>query len=709
MTSPIITSSVAASTDALFLASSNSNSPPTTGASICSICRYPSWTEEVREEYEIQCDSFEDLRSSAESGCPGCEVMKQAWDWGAPDDDDRNDENVCFNISSNSLHFHLFTKRGVVNLDLFTLEHSPRFKHIRVATLIPPSTNLDINCDQVRQWILHCEQQHSSCGKNPVSTPLRLLDLKMAAIGIVHIVEVNMDLAGEHHVPPVHLRYACLSHCWGNSRSKHLTKRSNLDTNMSGIPVAGLPRTFRDAVEVSQALDIRYLWIDSLCIVQDDDADWETHVELMADIYRNAYITLAAGTSEDDEGGFFRTPEEKFTKLKSFVVNDDISKFEIYMRRCLPHPDEEWPAGTEMPLMSRGWVFQERLLSRRFLCFARNEILWECQEDVACSCSTSEVAFNHRFSGAKPGFLNCSSAKFDFGNIFRISRDDLWSLWRQLLSQYTERQLTYPSDKLPALAGLAAHFEAAGAGKYLYGLWLEALETHLLWENHGFSAQEYRPRKAPSWSWVSAADGGIDWGQHLLPNSGWQIISMPKHDIATEGSHYDPVVVSLKVRGNISQVSLELRDVSDMQEAFPGYRSVNLKIAPTTGLPINPTTGQALVATNLPSPELIGATTIQRYRGAIWTDYKFWTDETSLWNSMNNIFFLEIGIEEDLEMFACVADTHCWVAGLLLRCIEAEENGTIPSFERISWLRFCTETSADQWKPLGNDITFLFM
>jgi hypothetical protein len=705
MTSAAITSDDAV--NELSLASNISKSPPTISVTACSICHYPSWTEEDlnEEEHETGCDNFGDLRSSAESGCTGCEIMKQAWDWGEPNVEERNDQNIYFNIRSGNLYFHLFTKQGVVNLDVFTLEHSSRFKHIRVASLIPPSTNLDINCDRVRQWILQCEQRHASCQVNPVGVPQRLLDLETAATGIVRIVEINNDLSGDHHIPPSGLRYACLSHCWGNSRFKHRTRRANLDTNMSGVPLAELPRTFRDAVEVSRALDIRYLWIDSLCIVQDDDADWEAHVKLMADIYRNAYITLAAGASEDDNGGLFQDPEEKYFNLHSFVVTDGNAKSEIHMRRCLPHPDEDWPIGPKLPLMSRGWVFQERLLSKRFLCFARNEILWECQEDVACSCSTSDVAFNHRLSGAKPAFSNCSPAKFDFSKIHHLPRNELWMLWQDLVTQYTQRQLTYPRDKLPALAGLAKHFEAAGAGTYLYGLWLEAFETQLLWQNWGFNAQENRPREAPSWSWISAADGGVEWGRSALLNPGWKIISLPEQHVVSERKPNDTVLSPLGVRGNISQLCLELGYVGDVQEAFPGYRTVNLNLVSPTGSSINPITDQEH---SLPLSETNSPSTVQTYRGEIWTDYKFWTDETSLWNHLANINFLEAGIEEKLKVFRPEVDPH-WVAGLVLRSIDPERNENIPSFERIGWLRFCTETSKDKWKPLGTDTTFLLV
>lgn len=131
-----------------------------------------------------------------------------------------------------------------------------------------------------------------------------------------------------------------------------------------------------------------------------------------------------------------------------------------------------------------------------------------------------------------------------------------------------------------------------------------------------------------------------------------------------------------------------------MEEAYPGYRVVNLKpVAPIDSL-IDPRIVQA-------------ASTIEKY-GELWTDYKFWSDETSLWNTLADIYFLEAAVEESMEKHGWSRE-NCWVAGILLRCVERDGNTTVPSFERIGWLRICTNTTEEQWKPLGTDTTFLFV
>ncbi|RYE97946.1 MAG: HET domain-containing protein, partial [Oxalobacteraceae bacterium] len=253
------------------------------------------------------------------------------------------------------------------------------------------------------------------------------------------------------------IEYACLSHCWGHTRSKHITCEENLEANLIGIPLAELPKTFKDAIKVTRALKLRYLWIDSLCIVQNSKADWATHVGAMASIYESAHITLAAGASSDDDGGFFTDTPDIYAKPISFELGFGTQLHTIYVRRSVDHPDADWPAGEVLPLMKRGWCFQERLLARRYICFGSKEVLWECREDVACSCSLAEGPFNPRKPGDQARFRDSPATKTQLLS----AQGDGASLWQSLITEYTSRQLTYPNDKLPALAGLATAFEVS--------------------------------------------------------------------------------------------------------------------------------------------------------------------------------------------------------------------------------------------------------
>jgi hypothetical protein len=325
--------------------------------------------------------------------------------------------------------------------------------HVRVASPLPPSTHLEHNLTRIKSWLSTCEQDHYQCNKISGHTPARLLDLDVENRGIVKLCESSKLQSHSSSG----LQYSCLSHCWGKVRSKHLTQTSNYAANQAGITISELPRTFREAIDISRALGIRYLWIDSLCIIQDSETDWKGHVRAMAYIYEDAYITLAAGASADDDGGFFAVPSDRYANPHTLELHVEQITYHIYVRLSIHHPDEEWPASEVLPLMTRAWTFQERLLSRRFLLFGSKEILWECREEVACSCSITGGAFNPRAGLALARFKNSPATKAEMLS----PNGDYPRIWQDLVSQFTSRKLTFVTDKKPSLAGLATKFQVS--------------------------------------------------------------------------------------------------------------------------------------------------------------------------------------------------------------------------------------------------------
>lgn len=328
----------------------------------------------------------------------------------------------------------------------FALLDEPSFQHVRTASLLPPSTHLEHNLSYIQTWLTKCQKIHPRCNAPVSDVPKRLIEIENNETQTVRLVELSSASQ---------LQYACLSHCWGQVRPKHITNSGTLAPNMNAIPVSELPKSFQDAIEITRAIGLRYLWIDSLCIVQDSEPDWAAHVGRMASIYENAYITLAAGASEDDEGGFFAVPQERFVQAHLLPLKLEGGLCRIYIRYGVDHPDAGWPAREVLPLMGRGWCFQERLLSRRYLCFGSTEILWECMEDVACTCSMGAGPFNPRNPDCEPSFRDCAATKLQLSS----ATGNYKKLWQNLVSQYHARELTYARDKLPALAGLADAFQ----------------------------------------------------------------------------------------------------------------------------------------------------------------------------------------------------------------------------------------------------------
>ena len=220
----------------------------------------------------------------------------------------------------------------------------------------------------MRHWINDCIENHGSCNENqPAYCPTRLLDLvHFGSSGDIVLTEREKDHDG--HVP-----YTTLSHCWGATTSRPLTTNlANLASRKSRIPFDELPLTFQDAVTTTRKLNISYLWIDSLCIIQDSPSDWEEEAGRMAKIYAGSVCTLSALGSKDSNGGFFRVPENEMESVFRYDLTLASQRIRVF-----PSKPNTWVL--DGPLMGRAWTLQERELSRRVLHFARRKLLWECE------------------------------------------------------------------------------------------------------------------------------------------------------------------------------------------------------------------------------------------------------------------------------------------------------------------------------------------
>ncbi|KIM94607.1 hypothetical protein OIDMADRAFT_72987, partial [Oidiodendron maius Zn] len=277
---------------------------------------------------------------------------------------------------------------------------------------------------------------HSHCSiSSPTLLPTRVIDV------------------GDRNNPPFLFEpgelvapYIALSHCWGKNPIVRTTT-GTLAQRKQGIEMSLLPSDFRDAIVIARRLDVRYLWIDSLCIIQDDQLDWQTESAKMCTIYQDALLTISAGLSGHGGGSFFSIPH---TTSGIFVRE----------RRALQH--YQFSSDFLIPLPSnhiarRAWVFQERLLSTRVLNFTRSEIVWECKtEDVA------DDPENESDVPLQLAELSTQTLKLFFED--QISVEDLSSkglvlLWVNIIIHYSALQLSHPKDRLPALSGLAKRFQ----------------------------------------------------------------------------------------------------------------------------------------------------------------------------------------------------------------------------------------------------------
>jgi hypothetical protein len=234
----------------------------------------------------------------------------------------------------------------------------------RIRNHIPGTTDSETTVATIQSWITECTTTHKTCQHvhHPVEYPKRLLDLNGENVFL------------QENVQPA--RYACLSHCWGINVDVAKTTTNNLEDFMTNIPLAQLTTTLRDAITICRRLGIFYLWIDSLCIIQDSKHDWKDQASRMADIYENSFITIAATKSKNSTGGCFAKCDEKYLSKPVPGYQD------IYVRqtpRSFPWSRGQVISSTDWPLLNRAWIYQEMRLSRRILHFCANEVVWQCQ------------------------------------------------------------------------------------------------------------------------------------------------------------------------------------------------------------------------------------------------------------------------------------------------------------------------------------------
>jgi hypothetical protein len=211
-----------------------------------------------------------------------------------------------------------------------------------------------------RLWIATCLSDHKAmCSiDQPTTLPTRVLRIDGPEKVALHIS------GGEY------ASYVCLSHCWGDKTISLLrTTTATLEQFQSGIPWEVLPKTFREAIHVTQQLGLQYLWIDSLCIIQDSEEDWRHEGSMMADIYELAHVTLAATKPPNADSGLFSDSRashlSRQMKLDSIDMRMENAVDTVHFREKLPH---NLSGGPLHPLLSRGWVSLSHV-KKRTTCF----------------------------------------------------------------------------------------------------------------------------------------------------------------------------------------------------------------------------------------------------------------------------------------------------------------------------------------------------
>ncbi|KAF2758856.1 HET-domain-containing protein [Pseudovirgaria hyperparasitica] len=495
-------------------------------------------------------DSFSQLQKSVSSGCELCQLLLQHIA-NVIDEEQNNKhrEKILPESSLFRLHIGILTtgaqtnhhsgsstlfarvdvrsRYGKKSFDLFkhgwdeffevVVDRSVAYKSLsgsifgRVVVEDPTSI---AHVDLIKSWVSECSEKHELCRTRLAERclPSRTIDVGPADGSenprlVLNIRDESQEIA-----------WIALSHRWGNSIPIK-TMSFNLDTHQKEILFDDVPRTFQDAVSTTRRLGLRHLWIDSLCIVQDDPEDWLAEYPKMGSIFEQAHLTLAADNASNCDAGLLglRVTED----ILSFPWNspDGNTKTWIRIRKGL----KAWKyvlGERESSIYTRGWILQEDLLAQRTLHYGRQQVFWECRTHRRSeSLSNPFRNFTTLNLTAGKSFMRLASSR-STNNHSRKHPDLLvYAEWAVIVRDYTRRSLTFPSDKLPALVGAAQAFQRrlrSPRNGYYAGLWEDNLHKDLLWRPKFSIPLTLVPNRAPSWSWASV-DGPVLFPRHMRP------------------------------------------------------------------------------------------------------------------------------------------------------------------------------------------------
>ncbi|KAL9637458.1 MAG: hypothetical protein Q9204_001879 [Flavoplaca sp. TL-2023a] len=314
--------------------------------------------------------------------------------------------------------------------------------------------------------------------------------------------------------------YLTLSHKWGGACILKLTK-SNFESMLNGIVINDLPLTFQHAITITRNLGYHYLWIDSLCIIQDDPDDWAFESSTMSRVYSNSILTIAALWGDDNRSGCFveRNPfATEDCRIGTWKHGNVIVQSGNRVRG-----EPLWSV-KPAPLLKRAWVLQERLLSPRTLFYGPWELYWECGER-STNESEPEVTYDWGEAGATFRFRSMKETDLisrrtsPLGRLWRHILKDWWGIvnnnspqrtllkrtyltWMNIRDEYWSSGLTYHSDTLVAISGVTEAIEQMTGLHFVFGLCYEVLYSELLWEVENANAT-IRSTLGPTWSWAS--------------------------------------------------------------------------------------------------------------------------------------------------------------------------------------------------------------
>ncbi|KIX95821.1 uncharacterized protein Z520_08529 [Fonsecaea multimorphosa CBS 102226] len=426
---------------------------------------------------------------------------------------------------------------------------------VQQARITSTTTQSEESWNTFKTWMWTCLSNHRQCSPSSLQNRQRQLPKRLIEVDEGNTVRLRtVESIGDAHA----IEYLALSHCWGSQGPRVILTAQSAARLFGGVEVGTLCKTFQDAVTVTKRFwdefAVRYLWIDSLCIIQDSAEDWRHESANMGDIYQNAFCTLAATAAADGSRGFFSHRDARVVSPCAIPVvpkgGDGGEKRSIYY--CVDH--EDWAKNVSQgPLNGRSWVLQERLLSPRVLHFGADQLYWECSGLEASEAFPAGFAdgMGEQFKQLLP-FSGLPASVRSPSPSPSPSRGRLWpnrsgsgnlrgpyGIWDQVMETYSAGKLSRRTDRLVALSGIARKLQRRliPHDMYLAGLWKQDLPFELLWDVRevpssppsppsprsyprssphkpdasirvsevGGEGDHDNPYVAPSWSWASRA------------------------------------------------------------------------------------------------------------------------------------------------------------------------------------------------------------
>ncbi|KAL7938725.1 heterokaryon incompatibility domain-containing protein [Trichoderma chlorosporum] len=468
------------------------------------------------------------LGESADSGCGFCALLRNAMLWHfrkyslrrVPEDTIEitrirhywNSGLVAFTVHSTAF-VRPKHKYGYLTFRVSATRRDPCASILKIdSEFVPDSIMSPAGIFTLKQWVLGNNKERAAL--KALYRPTRLINVEgRRESGLIRLVEShdNHDGIAEEPQP-----YIALSYCWGKKAPSLKTTRSNYSQLKKSISYDALPKTYQDTVRIARALHVKYIWIDALCIIQDDVADWERESQVMAEIFRNSLVTLIPLRARSSDDGFLERNPSIRIPYHSAEWNINGSFFVRHMPFSYEDAESAIRATfSDRPLSleirnsvwhTRGWTFQEDIFAIRKLYIGQLMMYWDSLKPIDIMRTEDKVIDDKldRIDTAELSIIHSSQ---------RWRGDSDYEGWYYPMLQYNKKRLTYEADRLPAVSSYAKLIASKSKDQYLAGLWKKNLHRGLLWKMHRGSRGKFgemmrslvRPPKyvAPSWSWAS--------------------------------------------------------------------------------------------------------------------------------------------------------------------------------------------------------------